>query len=158
MITGNCTKIEKFSKCYPDVNKFFIVGVLRPEHEKRFGRKWEYLYWKIILPCNIAKFWLILKMWKDVSKTILCTSNLKFKYTVNYTINHKIYTINHFLKQSFEAIQKDHSQKGIFWVHLPHVTLCDFATLSPQSRLRKIEELIKTRFFSIYGCCSLSYM
>ena len=44
MITGNCTKIEKFSKCYPDVNKFFIVGVLRPDNEKRFVRKSEHFY------------------------------------------------------------------------------------------------------------------
>ena len=44
MITGNCTKIEKVSKSYPDVNKFFIVGVLRPENEKRFGRKLEHFY------------------------------------------------------------------------------------------------------------------
>ena len=53
MITGNCTSIEKFSKCYRYVNKFFIAGLLRPENEKRFGRKSEHLYWKIILPCDV---------------------------------------------------------------------------------------------------------
>ena len=44
MITGNCTRIDKFSKCYRDVNKFLIVDLLRPENKKRFGRKSEHLY------------------------------------------------------------------------------------------------------------------
>ena len=44
MIPGNGTRIEKFSKCYRAVNKFFIAGLLRPENEKRFGRKSEHLY------------------------------------------------------------------------------------------------------------------
>ena len=53
MITGNFTRIEKFSKCYRDVNKFLIFGLLRPENKKRFGRKSENLYWKIILPGDV---------------------------------------------------------------------------------------------------------
>ena len=53
MITGNCTRIEKFSKCCRDVNKFLIVGLLRPENKKRFGRESEHLYWKIILPWDV---------------------------------------------------------------------------------------------------------
>ena len=44
MITGNFTKIEKFSKCYRDVNKFLIVCLLRSENKKRFGKKSEHLY------------------------------------------------------------------------------------------------------------------
>ena len=44
MITENCTRKEKFSKCYRDVNKCFIVCLLRPKNEKRFGRKLEHLY------------------------------------------------------------------------------------------------------------------
>ena len=53
MITGNCTRIDKFSKCYRDVNKFLIVDLLRPENKKRFGRKSELLYWKIVLPWDV---------------------------------------------------------------------------------------------------------
>ena len=34
MITGNCTRIEKFSKCYRDVSKFLIAGLSRPENKK----------------------------------------------------------------------------------------------------------------------------
>ena len=39
MINGNCTRIEKFSKCYRDVNTFLIVGLIRPENKRRFGKK-----------------------------------------------------------------------------------------------------------------------
>ena len=34
MITGNSTRIEKFSKCYRDVSKFLIAGLSRPENKK----------------------------------------------------------------------------------------------------------------------------
>ena len=34
MITGNCTRIEKFLKCYRDVSKFLIAGFSRPENKK----------------------------------------------------------------------------------------------------------------------------
>ena len=44
MISENCTKIEKFSKCYRDVSKFLIVGLPRPENNKTFGSKSEHLY------------------------------------------------------------------------------------------------------------------
>ena len=43
-MTGNCTRTENFSKCYRNVNKFLIVDLLRPEYEKRSGRKFERLY------------------------------------------------------------------------------------------------------------------
>ena len=50
MMIGNCTGTGKLSKCYPDVSKVLIVGSLRPENERRFGRKSELVYRKIILP------------------------------------------------------------------------------------------------------------
>ena len=50
MMIGNCTGIGKLSKCYPDVSKILIVGSIRPENERRFGRKSELIYRKIILP------------------------------------------------------------------------------------------------------------
>ena len=53
MITGNCTRIEKFSKCYRDVSKFLIAGLSRPENKKWFGSKSEHGYWKIILPWDV---------------------------------------------------------------------------------------------------------
>ena len=34
MITGNSTRIEKFSKCYRDASKFLIAGLSRPENKK----------------------------------------------------------------------------------------------------------------------------
>ena len=53
MITGNCTRIEKFLKCYRDVSKFLIAGFSRPENKKWFGSKSEHGYWKIILPWDV---------------------------------------------------------------------------------------------------------
>ena len=53
MITENCTRIEKLSKCYCDVNKVLIVGLLRSENKKRFGRKSDQFYWKIIPPWDV---------------------------------------------------------------------------------------------------------
>ena len=50
MMIGNCTGIGKLSKCYPDVSKILIVGSLKPENERRFDRKSELIYRKIILP------------------------------------------------------------------------------------------------------------
>ena len=35
-------------------------------------------------------------------------------------------------------------------MHLPHVTLCHFATLCPLCRLQKIDELYKTEDFFLY--------
>ena len=39
MITGSCTRIDKFSKCYRDVNKFLIVDL--PENKKKFEKTWK---------------------------------------------------------------------------------------------------------------------
>ena len=50
MTTKNCTGIEKLSKCYRDVSKILIVGLLRPENKKKFSTKSELLYRKSFCP------------------------------------------------------------------------------------------------------------
>ena len=53
MMIENFTGIWKLSKCYRDVSKILIVVSLRPKNERRFRRKSELIYRKIILPWNV---------------------------------------------------------------------------------------------------------
>ena len=151
MLTGNCTRIEKSSKCYLDVNKFLIVGLLRPKNKKRFCRKSEHLYWKIILSWdvsfNFTKFRLILKMWKDVSKTILCTSTLKLKWTCHKS----------FPQTAFWGHSKSASLAERHFVNASP-PMSHFATFCPLCRLWKVDGRYKAEAFFLYMAVAACYI
>ena len=90
---------------------------------------------------NFAKFRLMLKMWKDVSKTISCTSNLKSKWACHKSFPQTVLW-GHSKSTSL-------AEKTFLNASRPCHILPFCHTLSPVS-LRKFDETYKTEDFFLH--------